>query len=81
MPIEDDSALWSAMVNNETMQQGYIAHYYDHVQIYHIVLISVDVLIFLLAFLNLAPAQEDIRFGFHLLVSDFFNMLIFFKWI
>lgn len=69
MPIEEDSVLFASMVNNLTLQQDYIEHYYDDLQVYHIVIISIDVLIFLLAFLNIAPAQEDIRFGFHLLVS------------
>ena len=70
VPIEDDSALWSSMVNNDTLQLEYIEHYYDDLQVYHIVIVSIDVIIFLLAFLNIAPAQEDIRFGFHLLVSE-----------
>ncbi len=70
VPIEEDSVLWSSMINNLTLQQDYIEHYYDDLQVYHIVVISIDVFIFLLAFLNIAPAQEDIRFGFHLLVSN-----------
>ena len=47
----------------------FINHFYDTIQIYHIIVISADVILFLLAFINIAPAQEDLRFGFHLLVS------------
>ncbi|KAI2802597.1 hypothetical protein BLOT_010055, partial [Blomia tropicalis] len=69
LPIEDDSSLWSQMVNNRSMQVHYIEHYYDDVQIYHIVIFTIDVIVFLMAFLNVAPSQEDIRFGFHLLMA------------
>ncbi|CAG2122596.1 unnamed protein product, partial [Medioppia subpectinata] len=33
-----------------------------------IIVISADVILFLLAFINISPTQEDLRFGFHLLV-------------
>lgn len=69
LPVEDNSKLWSSLVNNQTLQVEYIEHYYDDVQLYHIIIVTIDMLIFMLAFLNVAPSQEDIRFGFHLLVS------------
>lgn len=69
IPIKDNADIWTSLASNRTVEEDYIDHYYDEVQVYHIVIVSIDVFIFLLAFLSIAPSQEDIRFGFHLLVS------------
>jgi len=69
IPLPLDSKFRPSAVTNQSLMDDFVDHFYDTIQIYHIVIIITDVVLFLLAIINIAPAQEDLRFGFHLLVS------------
>jgi hypothetical protein len=69
IPLPVDSKFRPSVVTNQSLMDDFVNHFYDSIQIYHMVIISADVVLFLLALINIAPAQEDLRFGFHLLVS------------
>jgi hypothetical protein len=71
---QEDGKWYDPIVaQNESLMQSakeyFVTHYYDMLQIYHGIIIATGALLFVLAFVNIAPAQEDVRFGFHLLVS------------
>ncbi|XP_054158753.1 uncharacterized protein LOC128957062 [Oppia nitens] len=66
IPLPSDDKLWQN--NNISIMEEFFEHFYDTLKVYHIIVICADILLFLLAFINIAPNQEDLRFGFHLLV-------------
>lgn len=74
---QEDSKSWHPDSDldslNETLiqlaKEHFVIHYYDSIQINHSVIISVGILMLVLSIVNIAPGQEDLRFGFHLLVS------------
>ena len=58
---------------NGTLIEQFVDQFYFDIQLYHIIILSIALIILILGFVNIAPENDDVRFGFHFLVNILLN--------